>query len=337
MVSVIFAHSRFYSGTENYSLRLLKGLRSLNTEVNEIKINKHEFALLGKPVGGTISQLISARIKNPKDDIVHSTSPNVFNGKTNVITVHDLIPLQMKSVYSTSFYRRLGYYIIFKNIKQVSEIIVFTNSLKEYMCETFRISPDNINVVPQSIDHEIFYPVKKRSSNDTDRKLISMVGDFNPRKRFDLLISAVGGMSDISLVLAGPTNSWVERFRSIESLASKFDNVEIAGQLSPEDLRSLLSNSDLVVYLSESEGFGSLPIESMACGANVLVNDLPIFKETLNDKAFYCSLTVDSVRENIYLALNHRRNSSELIEYSRHFSIENMAKKTLMVYDKVKV
>lgn len=337
MVTLIYSHSKTHTGTENYSIRLIKGLKAIGTDIKEIRIEKREISLFGKPLGGAISQFIGTWFKNPEDEVVHSTSINVVNRKTNVVTVHDLIPLQMNLTYSTSAYRRLGYFLTFKNIQKVPRIIVFTDSLKQYIHEHFGISLDKIDVVPQSIDHDIFYPEKINVPERGSQKLISMVGDFNPRKRFDLLIEAVKGMNDVKLVIAGPVNAWAERYKSIARTASTLKNVQIAGELKQADLRNLLSSSDLVVYLSEGEGFGSIPIESMACGTNVLVNDLDIFRETLADKAFYCNLEINSIRKNIYFALDHLHGSSDLIEYSKKYSIERMAVETAKVYGKVSV
>ena len=334
MVTLIFSHSKAHTGTENYSNRLIKGLRMIGTDIHEIRIEKREISLFGRPVGGAISQFASAWIKNPQDKIVHSTSINVVNRKTNVVTVHDLIPLQLNHIYSTSIYRKLGYFLTFRNITKIPRIIVFTNQLKQYIHEYFGISLDRIDVVPQSIDHDIFYPDKVKHQESGSQKLIAMVGDFNPRKRFDLLIDAVKGMNDIKLVIAGPINAWAERYKSISKMAFNTSNVQIVGELKQDDLRHLLSSSDLVVYLSEGEGFGSIPIESMACGTNVLVNNLEIFRETLADKAFYCSLEVNSIRKNIYFALDHLHSSYDLIEYSKKYSIERMAANTMEIYGK---
>ena len=335
MVTLICSHSKVPTGTENYSNRLIKGLKMIGVDVQEIRIEKREISLLGRPLGGTISQFLAAQLKNPDDKVVHSTSINVVNRKTNVVTVHDLIPLQLNRTYSTSAYRKLGYFLTFRNIQNVERIIVFTGSLKKYIHEHLGIPLDKIDVVSQSIDHDIFYPEKRNTSESRDQKVISMVGDFNPRKRFDLLIEAVKEMNDVKLVIAGPINAWVERYKSIAKMVNSTKNVKILGELEQEDLRYLLSSSDLVVYLSEAEGFGSIPIESMACGTNVLVNNLDIFRETLTDKAFYCNLDVESIRKNIYFALENLHRSSDLIEYSKKYSIERMAVETMKVYGKV--
>ena len=334
MVTLIFSHSKAHTGTENYSIRLIKGLKMIGINIHEIRIEKREISLFGRPFGGALSQSLTPWFKNPEDEIVHSTSINVVNRKTNVVTVHDMIPLQLSRIYSTSIYRRLGYFLTFRKIKKVPIIIVFTNSLKQYMHKHFGISLDRINVVPQSIDHDIFYPDKIKLLENGSQKLISMVGDFNPRKRFDLLIEAVKGMNDVKLVIAGPINAWAERYKSISKMADNASNVQIVGELDQGDLRHLLSSSDLVVYLTEGEGFGYIPIESMACGSNVLVNDLDIFRETLAEKAFYCDLEVDSIRKSIYYALDHLHSSSDLIEYSKKYSIERMAVETMKVYGK---
>ena len=73
----------------------------------------------------------------------------------------------------------------------------------------------------------------------------------------------------------------------------------------------------------------------MACGTNVLVNDLPLFHETLGDMASYTSLSAEDVMNAIDNALSNKNASVDLINYTQKYSIKQMGENTFEVYKKV--
>lgn len=339
MISLIYSvsGSTHDSGTGlgEYSRRLVKGLESNGQNIEKIEVVKKEYSVGGKPLLGNLSLVLGTRIKKPQGEIVHSLSPEVIHPKTNVVTVHDVIPLKLKDVYSQTYYRKKGTDIVFKKIRDIEQIIAFTKQGMKEIHELGGVELDRINIVPQSIDHDLFYPDPDKNLENDDTKLIVTVGDLNPRKRFDILFDALGGQEGYKLVHIGPTNSWEERRSELASKARKFGNVEMLGKVDSGTLRRYMSSADLLVHLSEGEGFGYTPLEAMACGTNVLVNDLEVFRETLDDRAFFTTLEVHGVRRDIDYALSHPMSPESLSNHARQYSVDRMAKNTLEVYKKI--
>jgi glycosyltransferase involved in cell wall biosynthesis len=58
-----------------------------------------------------------------------------------------------------------------------------------------------------------------------------------------------------------------------------------------QDLKNLYFFSNSFILLSKYEGFGRTPLEAYLCRAKVIVSDIPIFKETLGDLAYYVDIT----------------------------------------------
>lgn len=331
-VSLIYTKTKTPSGYLSYAHRLIKGLTDKGLEIEVFPIKKHEMSFLGRPLMGNLSQSIGSRFVSPKGDVVHSLTPNVICGKTNFVTLHDLIPLEMANEFSDSLYRKKGNRILYEKVIGIENLIVFSNIMKDSLITRFGLSADNIYVVTQSIDHSEFYRDVVPDLRKEGKKLIVTVGDLNPRKRYDIIFSALGGHEDYEVVHIGATNAWSDRFLSLQSLISRYNNIKMLGPKSLDVVRQYMSSSDLLVHLSESEGFGLTPIEAMACGTNVVVNDLPIFKENLDDKARYASLNEESLMKAVELSLKHPLPIEELVNYTSKFSIEKMADRTMEVY-----
>ncbi len=334
-VSLIYPESRVVTGYGNYANRLIRGLSGISEiELEKLAVKKREISLMGKPFFGSISQILGTKTIHPSGDVVHSLTPGVVNKKTNVVTIHDIVPLIMKKEFANSHYRRMGYKKMFDSILGVKVLIVFTKIAKIELQDKFSLDDNMVSVVPQSVDHEVFYREPDKNIKKEDKKLIIAVGDLNPRKRLDILFQAVKGRNDLEVVHLGPVNSWSAQRMKLLELIKDQPNVKMLGQVDNNTLRRYYSSADLLVHLSEAEGFASPTVEAMACGTNVLVNDLPLFHETLNSMATFTSLEPETVIASIDAALNNKRSPEDLMAFTLRYSIAQMGRNTLEVYKK---
>ena len=332
-VSLIYPESRVITGYGNYANRLIRGLSGISQiELEKLTVKKREISLMGQPFFGSISQKLGSKTIHPTGDVIHSLTPGVINKYTNVVTIHDIVPLIMKKEFADSLYRRIWYEKMFASILSVKFLIVFTKIAKKEFQDKFSLDDDRVFVVPQSVDHDIFFREPDQSIKKEDKKLIVTVGDLNPRKRFDILFQAVKGRNDLEVVHLGPVNSWSAQRMKLLELIGDQPNIKMLGQVDNNTLRRYYSSADLLVHLSEAEGFASPTVEAMACGTNVLVNDLPLFHETLDSLVTYTSLEPEAVTASIDAALNNKRSSKELMAYTQRYSIEQMGSNTLEVY-----
>ncbi len=335
-VAILYPITRYHTGYSVYARRLMKGLDLLGARYKPYSIKKREIVVGGKPFGGSVSQIIGSSLVRPKERVVHSLTPQVITSRTNVLTLHDITPLVLSQTFSNNIIQKRSYESLFKKVKEIRNIIVFTEIMRDKVIDVLNVEAENIHIVPQGIDHSLFYPQAVPSLKKPGKKfLVVTVGDFNPRKRFDILFEALGGNPDFDILHIGPVNSWDENSKKMYQCASKFSNVRFLGEADSATLRSYYSTADLLVHLSEDEGFGLTTIEAMACGTNVLVNRLPIFQETLGEMPFYADLNRESVARGVEAAVRRLRSKEELIEYSRKYSLDKMAEGTIQVYKKV--
>lgn len=103
-----------------------------------------------------------------------------------------------------------------------------------------------------------------------------------PRKNLDLLLKAFidGGLDFYAdLVVIGKIGWKAAHYKR---LFLELDFVKYLGFVSDDDLRNIISISELYVNPSIVEGFGLPIIEASRCGTRVLCSDIPIFKEVAN-------------------------------------------------------
>lgn len=330
-VTLVFPDIKESSGTKSYVENTMNGLSTIGVKYDRIAIKKREISLNGKPYFGILFQYLSSISRNAGTKVVHSLSPDVVLKGTNIVTVHDIIPFTNPDIYMKSYYDKIAYKLSFSRSVRVKTILLSSQVGKIEFKEKTGISDERLKVIYHSINHSKFFPEKTNPYPDDGKLNIVMVSDFNPRKRIDKVIEAIGGNAEINFYHIGPTQGWNDRCKTIMSYGSKFKNVKFLGKLDSKSLREYLTFADLFVFLSESEGFGLPPIEAMACGTNVLVNNLPIFHETMGSIAFFAPLS-DFNKDFIISAIKNKRNHNELIEFSKKYSTLNYAHNLNNVY-----
>jgi len=144
------------------------------------------------------------------------------------------------------------------------KLLSSTNFGKEEIIREIDIPAERIEVVYGSIDHSKFLPgVENPYLHDAKIHLIT-VGDFNPRKRFDIPFDIVSKNSDLELYHKDPVNSWKERASKLMKFVSDYPNIRVLGAVGDEILRKYISNADAIVYIPDAEGLGLPSLEALA-------------------------------------------------------------------------
>jgi len=107
----------------------------------------------------------------------------------------------------------------------------------------------------------------------------------------------------------------------LRETASKAGNIRLLDAVDDKTVRRYISNADAFVYISDGEGFGLPPIEALACGTNVVVNDLPVFRETIGGIATISD--IENFEEVILRTLNNKKSREELVNFTKEYSLKN--------------
>lgn len=320
-----------FSGTSSYVSNVLKGFDKAKITYDLRYVKKREVSLFGKPYFGILFQSLLSKLVFSSTPIVHALAPEVITRHTNVLTIHDIIPYTKPEIYMKTFYDKIAYNLLFEKATRVDNILVSTNVGKTELQGHLDIPGDRIKVIYHSIDHDKFF-FDSRNPFEEGSVNIVMMSDYNPRKRIDIIVRSLRGDSELSFFHIGPKQKWENNYHTIQDLSNGYSNIHLLGPLSSDDARRYISNADLFVYLSEEEGFGYPVLEALACGTNILVSDIPVFRELFQDVGHFVRLndfTADTVRG----AIANRKPRNELIQFSQKYSIDRMCKEIFGVYN----
>lgn len=150
--------------------------------------------------------------------------------------------------------------------------------------DLYGIKDNKMQVVGIGYNNKIFH--KMNVNNDRDEckinnKTILYVGKVAKKKGVLSLIKAVNRLEDSEIILdivggKGDINEYNEIFAFSQKTKSKINFIE---PMSQEKLAIQYNNHNVFVLSSFSEGIPMVPIEAMACGAKVVISDLPGVKD----------------------------------------------------------
>jgi len=142
------------------------------------------------------------------------------------------------------------------------------------------------------------------------------------------------------LIVGGERRSKVSEIYRIYNDLSLQDSVFFLGHADTDDLVSLYSAAEALIFPSFYEGFGLPPLEAMACGTPVVASDIPVFREILQDAALLVDPNdPEKISDAIYQVLTNKSMSEELrskgLERAKFFSWKKTAQETLNVINKL--
>jgi glycosyltransferase involved in cell wall biosynthesis len=155
-----------------------------------------------------------------------------------------------------------------------SKIICVSEAMAEQLREQYPKRKNAISFCLNGVD-DSFFKIE-RSENKTGVMRIVSVGSLIPRKGYDLLIQAVAHINKkypVHVFIAGDGPSKQELIKQAESLGFA-SNINLVGELNLNGVQKLLSDSDIFVLSSRSEGRPNVVVEAMAAALPIISADL---------------------------------------------------------------
>jgi glycosyltransferase involved in cell wall biosynthesis len=134
-----------------------------------------------------------------------------------------------------------------------------------------------IRLVPNPVGLDEFTPPPARGRlrarlGEPSGPLVVFLGKLTPRKRLDVLIRAFQSVGpDARLVIAGNDMGAGRHARQLVQALGLENRVVFAGLLRGRERLEALADADVVVYPSQDEIFGLVPLEALLCGTPVVV------------------------------------------------------------------
>jgi len=210
---------------------------------------------------------------------------------------------------------------------------------------------EKLKEVPNTVDINKFYPInrnekinmRKRLGFEQNHIIILCVGAIIKRKGIDLLIKSFARYINkysfnATLVLIGPTAKNKENLQFYNKMKKLAKDLNIERHIiftgTRDNIDEYMKISDLFVFLSRNEGFGTVLIEAMSTGLPVIALNIPgiteyiiqngvdgiILYEENSDKV---ALTIEKIlsNQNVYnsISINSRKTaisrfSTEIID-----------------------
>ena len=141
------------------------------------------------------------------------------------------------------------------------------------------VAAHRIRLIPNPVElDEGRSPVRgafRRRSGIAQAPLVLFMGKLTPRKRVEVLVEAVARTArhDIRLVIAGNDMGSGGSIRSAVRAFGLDHRTTLTGLVEGQARLDLLADADLVVYPSEHEAFGLVPLEALSVSTPVIVSD----------------------------------------------------------------
>jgi glycosyltransferase involved in cell wall biosynthesis len=169
--------------------------------------------------------------------------------------------------------------VVGRRILRDATRVLAVSTAERQQLQALGVNPERIRLVPNPVDLDEFDPpveagrFRQRLAIGTGR-LVLFLGKLTPRKRVDVLARAFTSLaSDARLVIAGNDMGAERATRSLVDALGLGNRTRFTGLLRGRERLEALADADVVVYPSQDEIFGLVPLEALLAGSPVVVAD----------------------------------------------------------------
>jgi alpha-1,3-rhamnosyl/mannosyltransferase len=218
-------------------------------------------------------------------DVVHHFGGRVpaRHHGNDIVTVHDLQPLQIPTNFSSIKRRYLGVALP-RSVRSARLVVTPSEWVASTVVELLGADPASVRAVSSTWD----------TGDAIDTSLVDVLGAgpvvlypavTHPHKRHELLLAAmeqvVAARGDVALALTGGSGRAEAAVRA--SIERSAVSVIRPGRVSAASLRGLYRRADVLVFPSAYEGFGLPVLEAMRAGVPVVASASTAIPEVVGD------------------------------------------------------
>jgi alpha-1,3-rhamnosyl/mannosyltransferase len=213
-----------------------------------------------------------------------------------VVGLHDTIPHDLPELVLPDRRSRALWRLKERDaVRRAARLFTVSAASRAALAKAFGLAPARLAIVPEAPD-----PVFTRSAA-ADPELpvprgepfvLCAAGGISPHKNVETLLEAYARLpgSAPRLVVVGALGdeSYASSAATVRASVSRLglgDRVVLPGYVPDDVLAALYRRATVVVNPSRAEGFGLTAVEAAACGAPLLLSDLPAHRETLGGAA----------------------------------------------------
>ncbi|MCF7911933.1 MAG: glycosyltransferase family 4 protein [Candidatus Cloacimonetes bacterium] len=170
---------------------------------------------------------------------------------------------------------------ILPHLQKAELVFALNKTQKAKLIDEFQLDPEKIIITGNGYNETVFYPEKRQSNKvkklvyaskisyakGTKELLATLQYCYLADDRFELTICGSGAGSELY---------------KLKEIAEKCSYpLEFTGNITQQELADIFRSSNIFILPSYYEGLPLVLIEALACGLQVIVNDLPGVKEWL--------------------------------------------------------
>lgn len=189
-------------------------------------------------------------------------------------------------------------------LRRATKLFTVSNAARQSIAATLALDPERLAIVPEAPDPQFRRRDVRETAAELERlglrpgeRFFLYSAGISPHKNLETLVGAYARLAAIRsdaplLVIVGDLEreAYASSAQTIVDLVESTgvgDRIRFPGFVSDDALACLYGASSAVVVPSLAEGFGLPAVEAAACGAPVVLSDLPAHRENLGDAALY--------------------------------------------------
>jgi len=272
-----------------------------------------------------------------KFDIYHALGNNgipIFCPIKSVLTVHDVIPLEIKDYFSYSPFpilSKLSYlFRLITSLSLAKKIITVSNYTKNEVINKFWINSKKIYAIHSG--SPVLGKVSSLPESLKNKEYILNNGGIDIRKNLDTLIDSFLLVNQkypkMKLVITGKNDRIQNILQKQIAKLGLTDSVIFTGYITDEKLGAAIKSSKLVCYPTLSEGFGFPILEAFGYGVPVITSNTSAIPEIAGSAAILVDpKNVDELSNAINEGLvNHNLRQKMISEGKKRYNMFNWEK-----------
>ena len=197
--------------------------------------------------------------------------------------------------------------------------VVTTQGMWERVVERYGIPPEKIQVIPNYILTDLFWPRPELRRPDT----VCFVGRLEEQKNPLALLEALDGL-DVHLMMIGDGSLRL----SLEAKAEAQGlDVTFLERVPHTELPAYMNQASVFVLPSLYEGHPKTLLEAMSCGLSVVGTDVPGIRELIRHRqnGYLCGTSPIEIRAAVQEVLSSRQLQREMGRNAREFAVANFS------------
>jgi mannosyltransferase len=287
-----------------------------------------------------LNRMSSVKINESDKFLYHSSYYRPLTGSNNyseVTTVHDFThnfyaPIHKKMVHNLIKYESIkrAKGIICVSNNTYKDLLKFCPPKKNQKVEIINngVSDDFLVIEPSKIESKFSFSIEKNT-------YILYVGSRENYKNFNFVIELLKSNRDLKLIVVGKAFTRKE----MQIIGETKTRINIASNVSNQDLNIFYNNALAFIYPSSYEGFGIPIIESMKAGCPVIALNASSIPEVAGNAGVLIDKLDPVLTNKIIKNLSQNDFRNEVIEkgiiHSKKFSWDKCCNETLDFYNEV--